>query len=332
MSDHAAEIPVLQQEFDPLGPHVWQAHLSTGRTVHYVAEGNPSWRTLLFFGGAGTSVRAFRLLEFARTLREQLQIRVVSVERNGLGQTPFDRDVGFAEHAADVWALLDTIGVGVVSIVAISGGGPYAAHVAAAQPSRVRSLHLACSVSQRLAGAAPSDVSLETIAADPVAWWRFPDDSSVHRIPGFDDSVIEEATRGRFARGRDMPADGLAQAFELYRSEPLPDLSGVTAGSFLYWGDADRLVPLAHLSNWERALPNVIAARIYPEEGHDVQYRHWDQILADVAFLGERIVVCTNDARTVLATPLRATQALDAAGTLGLCSWSSWPCPKSPHG
>lgn len=64
--------------------------MASGRTVHYIDEGEPGWHTVLFLGGAGTSVRAFGLLEFARSLRQQLRIRVVSVERNGLGQTRFD--------------------------------------------------------------------------------------------------------------------------------------------------------------------------------------------------------------------------------------------------
>lgn len=81
---------VTQRRFDPLGPTVRIATVHSGRTVYYIDEGDSSCQTLVFFGGPGTSVRAFGLLEFARGLREQLNIRVISVERNGLGQTPFD--------------------------------------------------------------------------------------------------------------------------------------------------------------------------------------------------------------------------------------------------
>lgn len=314
-----SDLVVAQDGFDSLGPEVRQVRLATGRTVHYIADGDPDRNTLLFFGGAGTTARAFRLLEFARTLRVQLRVRVVSVERNGLGQTPFDPEVGLEEHVADVWSLLDHWQIDDVSIVAISGGGPYAAHVAAAQPDRIRSMHLACAVADHLERSEAA-LSPERIAADPVSWWRFPDTSPVHRIPGFDDSVIEEATRGVFARGRDTPPDGLNQAFELYREATLPDLSAVGAPAFLYWGTADPVVPVGHLEHWRAALPNVVAMRIYDGEGHDVQYRHWDQILADVASLGERTVVCTRG-RTVMVTADRAAELLAAGATLGLCAW-----------
>ncbi|MCY0905870.1 alpha/beta hydrolase [Arthrobacter sp. H14-L1] len=310
---------VHQQGFDSLGPTVHSTVVASGREVNFIDEGDAGWQPLLFLGGAGTTVRAFGLLEFARSLREQLQVRVLSVERNGLGQTPFNPTVGFAEYSADVWSLLDSLGIDKVSVVAISGGGPYAAQLAAAHPGRVRSLHLACAFSEYLDGpGARYDVA--AVAADPVAWWKFPADSPVHRIPGFDDSVVEEATRGVFARGRDVAPEGLVQAFDLYSTVPLPELGAVHAPAFLYWGRADSTVPLAHLKTWRSALPNVIEERIYDGEGHDVQYRHWDQILADVAHLGGVLVV-NDGGNTILATPGRAQEILDSGGSLGLAAW-----------
>jgi hypothetical protein len=34
------------------------------------------------------------------------------------------------------------------------------------------------------------------------------------------------------------------------------------------------------MARWEAALPHVAKATVYPNEGHTVQYRHWDQTLA----------------------------------------------------
>jgi non-heme chloroperoxidase len=288
--------------------------------VRFIDEGEAGWLPLLWFGGAGTSVRAFRLLEFARAFRERLRIRVLSVERNGLGETPFDEAVGPVEHAADVWALLDARGVSNVSLVAISGGGPYAAHIAATAPERVRSLHLACAYAERLAGAELP--SLESLAADPPGWWRYPDSSPVHLIPGFIASVAEEAALSGFWRAGDAPPAGLAHAFSVYAHTPLPDLAELTAPAFLYWGAGDELVPTAHLERWRAAVPNVHEVRLYDGEGHDVQYRHWDQVLADVAFLGERIVV-SHRGRTCLVDPRRAGELIAAGGALGLASWQA---------
>ncbi|WP_426976152.1 alpha/beta fold hydrolase [Pseudarthrobacter sp. O4] len=322
LTDAVEAIQVRNSGFDPMGPVVRTAVVGSGRTVNYIDDddGGAGAVPLLFLGGAGTTVRAFRLLEFARSFRQELGIRVVSVERNGLGQTAFDPAVGSAEYAEDVWSLLDTLGIGQVSVIAISGGGPYAATIIAARPGRVRSLHLACAFGEMLEGA-DSHLEAGTVAADPVAWWRFPAESSVHSIPGFRDSVIEEATRGLFAKGRDVSPEGLRQAFELYASQPLPDLSSVRAPVFLYWGSADELVPLAQMERWKSALAGrETVERVYPGEGHDVQYRHWDQILADVAFLGGRIVA-SSDGRTQLIVPMEEEGFLAAGGVLGLAAW-----------
>jgi non-heme chloroperoxidase len=314
------ETRLMQRNFDPLGPRLRSMRVASGRTANYIDEGQPDWTPLVFLGGAGTTVRAFGLLEFARTLREELRVRVVSVERNGLGGTAFDPAVGFAEYAHDVWSVLDSLGIREASIIAISGGGPYAAWLAAAQPGRVRSLHLACAFSDTLAGTSPS-FDIGDIASNPVAWWTFPPSSPVHRIPGFADSAIEEALRGSFALGRDTPPDGLRQAFELSRNTPLPELSAVAAPSFLYWGSADTLVPAEHRLRWRSQLPNVALERIFGGEGHDVQYRHWDQILTDVAFLGGREIVSANG-ETLLATPQRAAELRSAGATDGMAAWA----------
>ena len=260
--------------------------LPSGRTVNYIDDGDPGWTTMVFFGGAGTSVRAFRLLEFARSLRQQLQIRVVSVERNGIGQTPFDDAVGVAEYAADVWSLLDQLGVDRPSVMAISGGGPYAAAVIASRPERIRSVHLACAFAERPPGASGTvhgrrDRREPGELVDVPARQHGPPDPGVRRL----------RDRGG-GRARCSPAaatsaaDGLAREFAIAGSTSLPDFSALDAPSFLYWGSEDRLVDEFHLDRWRESLPGPPLVRWYEGEGHDVQYRHWDQILCDVAHLG----------------------------------------------
>lgn len=320
-----SRLAVQSDGFDPLGPVVRTARVASGRTVHFIDDGAPSGVPLLFLGGAGTSVRAFRLLEFARTFRGELGIRVISVERNGLGQSTFDPAVGPAEHAADVWSLLDDLGVQSTSIVAISGGGPYAATLAAAHPKRVRSLHVACALAEQDGGAPTFD--LDAVCAEPVSWWQFPPSSAVHAIPGFTDSAVEEATRSAFAKGRDVPQEGLRHAFQIYASFAMPSLAELDAPMFLYWGSEDRLVPPAQMNHWCAALGSrgdgqAVVRRLYSGEGHDVQYRHWDQILVDVAFLGERIVA-SREGRTWLLDAQDAAACEREGWSLGLAAWAA---------
>ncbi len=305
-------------DFDSVGPHVHKMRTTAGRTVH-VADTADGGTPVLFLGGAGTSARAFGLLEFVRSLRESLGIRLISVERNGLGQTPFDPSVGFSEYAADCWSVLEQLGVDRVSVVAISGGGPYAARVIARHPERVRSLHIACAISDAHGGAVPR-FNEDQIMRDPASWWAFPEHSPTHHIPGFPDRVLEEALRGRFALGRDAPADGLLQSLELLSEERFPSLAAYPGPAFTYWGLDDPLVTLEHRTRWLAALPQPATRRDYPGEGHDVQYRHWDQILADVATLGG-VTVLSTDETTRLVPDAQVAAARAAGATLGVRAW-----------
>jgi non-heme chloroperoxidase len=223
---------------------------SRGRVVRYIDEGSADWRAMVFFGGLGTDVNAFYETEFARDLREQLRLRAVSIERNGFGLTPLDESLGPADAVDDVLSVLESLRIRRFAVVAISGGAPFAAALAARVPHRVLSLHLAAA------------------AAGPL--------------------VAECGTASvLYASPRQLALDrALAHEWRLLVSEPLPALSGLYAPAYLYWGTADEVVPVEHVREWRRILPRVAALRGYPGEGHDVQYRHWEQILRDVAGVG----------------------------------------------
>ena len=212
-----------------------------GRVVRYIDEGAEDWRAVVFFGGLGTDVNAFYMTEFAREVRERLRLRFVSVERNGFGMTPFDPGLGYEDAVDDVLGVLASLAIRRFAVVAISGGAPFAAALAARVPHRVLSLHLAA--------AAAGPLLAECGAA----------------------SVLY----GSPALLATDPA--LAHEWRLVCDQPLPDLAGLYAPAYLYWGTDDDVVPAAaHVAEWRRRLPRIAALRAYPGEGHDVQYRHWE--------------------------------------------------------
>ena len=310
----------LQDRFDPLPEDAGDVHalgLPDGRRARFIDEGEPSWRAVVFFGGACTSVGAFSLTEFLRTSRELLRLRVVSVERNGFGATPFDPSLGYAAAVDDVIAVLGALRIERFAVVAFSGGAPIGAALAARVPERVISLHLAAAAVARLAGrtgsAAAHFADPAAIAADPSAMWRFPAASPVHRIPGFAAAGAREGVRA--LDSGHAPA-AIAHEWRLLRSEPPADLRGCAAPAYLYWGTGDDLVPPVHAQRWQHALVNVAALRRYEGEGHDVQYRHWDQILLDAAGHGARTLVCADGRASLVAD-------VEPGATLGLCAWSS---------
>ncbi|MET8685860.1 alpha/beta hydrolase [Streptomyces sp. NPDC004732] len=321
--------PKVQDDFDSLGPEVRAAKLSDGRTAHYSDTGEKDGKPVLFIGGTGTSARASHMTDFFRTTREDLGLRLISVERNGFGDTAFDKNLGKGDFAKDALQVLDKLGVDDVSVVAISGGGPYAAELAAQAPERISQLHLAAALPPYgtkpeycgLSDDALADAVRDQIK-DPRKWWAFPDDSPVKSIPGFADTAYEEGARTYNQRGQQ--ADPAPQVHEqkLYCGRPGPDLSKLDAPVYLYGGKKDTTVPPATLKAWQQELPDTAKVRTYADSGHDVQYRHWDQILVDLAGHGDRTVVCKGDKTRVLVA--READRLVAKGkaTLGSCAWA----------
>ena len=326
-----AHLPSLQTRFDPLGPEVTALPGANGRVLHYADTGEAGWRPVVYIGGTGTSARAMLMTGYLETLRRQLHLRLISVERNGFGDTAYDPAWSLADFAGDVRAVVDHLGVTQFAVVAISGGGPYAAHLAAAMPDRLISLHFAAALADRPVGDDTNcDLTTQQMAkalapavSNPQVWWGYPASSATHAIPGFADRAYDEGARAFFIRGQMGNAAPEAAEMQRYCHAHLADLAPVlakvTAPVFTYYGLADHTVTPGNAQFWQKQLGGPVTARAYPGEGHEVQYRHWDQILIDLSGLAgngpaARALVCRHG-RAQLVPPDRAE------GVNGLCLW-----------
>ena len=324
----------LQERFDHIGAQVHSLTTRPGRTSYYIDEGAPGWTPVVFIGGAGTSLEAFQLTEFARTSREELGVRVISVERNGFGESALDTSLGYADYNAEILAVLQHLGIDRFAIMAISGGGAYAAQLAAAAGDRVTSLHVAAAVASTLPGRTVPAACSRTVEQQnainvafthfPKVWWAVAPDSPVHAVPGWQAEAYLDAARSFFVGGQLGAPDALTHEQRLPCGPgAVVDPDDITAPAYLYWGAVDTSVPPSVMQVWQAALgSNIARATVYPGEGHTVQYRHWDQTLADIAGFGDHTVICARG-RTRLVPERRAQRLLDHGASLGLCAWSS---------
>ncbi|QXQ07672.1 alpha/beta hydrolase [Sphingosinicellaceae bacterium] len=320
-------VPAFQTGFDDLGPAVQTLAGPKARAVHFIDTGEAGWRPVLFLGGTGTSARAFLMTEYLQTLRRQLHLRFISVERNGFGDTVYGPAWTFADYVDEVSAVVDHLKVPRFAMVAISGGGPYAAHIAARMPDRLLSVHMMAALAETRNKAMDCSVPIEALAAgiaktvgNPQSWWHMADTSPTKRIPGFADRSYDEGARAFFIRGQG--GDALPEAAEMkrYCGQSLPDVSHVKAPLFTYYGEADALVVPANGAWWRAHFGGAKTERAYPGEGHDTQYRHWDQALLDMAGFGGKTLVCAGG--TAAMVDPGTVVALQARGaTLGLCAW-----------
>jgi pimeloyl-ACP methyl ester carboxylesterase len=319
----------LQTEFDNIGSEV-QSLTQGGRTTYYIDEGQPGQRAVVFIGGQGTSLEAFELTEFARTSREKLGLRVISVERNGFGESALDLNLGYADYTAEVLAVLDHLGIDRFVTVAISGGGAYAAHLAATVPDRVISLHAAAATDSTLPNRTPRNCTPTFQQRNqanlfwyenPKAWWGVPGSPAL-AVPGWQATAYLDAVRSFYLGGGPVDPSPLSHEGELpCLPNAIVDSAQITSPTYLYWGGADTTVPVSVMGRWQ-ALPNVVKATVYPGEGHSVQYRHWDQILVDMAGYGDQTVVCKNGKTTTVPNG-QADKVIAGGATLGLCAWAT---------
>ncbi len=137
----------IQKTFDPYGPLPETKHikLSSGKTLYYT-DTKDGDKVILSFPGSSGDALGFSLYEHLRTFRKQLSLRIISVERNGLGSTPYDSTWTPEEYARNCVELLDKLGISEVRLFSQSAGGLYLPHVANLLGNRVTSIHLASSI------------------------------------------------------------------------------------------------------------------------------------------------------------------------------------------
>ncbi|MBS0254393.1 MAG: alpha/beta hydrolase [Proteobacteria bacterium] len=311
--------------FDSIGTPVAALTLPAGRKVFYTDTGEAGWKPMLFIGGAGTSARAPELVAFLDTMRRRLKLRIITVERNGFGDTAFDPAWGFGDYVGDVRAVLGQLKVNRFALVAISGGGAYAGHIAAAMPERLTSWHMLAAISG-LGGSSPlcgmDDAAL--IAAlkpqvgAPRVWWDMPAEGVAAKVRGFADRTADEGAHAFFIAGQQGDPRGMAAEYKRFCQAPAP-ATAVRAPAFFYYGEADHTVPPAQGEVWAKMAKGPVTFRRYPGEGHDTQYRHWDQVMLDVSGVKGTLVCQRGKARIMpgLVTP----EHLPRGASLGVCAW-----------
>ena len=113
----------FREAISGLGPKSRQVRLADGRTLGFDEFGDPEGSPVLFFHGFCSS-RVVRHPD--DEIATQLGARVIAVDRPGIGISTRHPNRRVTDWPRDVVELLDRLGIERCSIVAWSGGGPYA--------------------------------------------------------------------------------------------------------------------------------------------------------------------------------------------------------------
>jgi pimeloyl-ACP methyl ester carboxylesterase len=105
------------------------------RQIGFAEFGAPQGRAIFWLHGTPGARR--QIPTEARAFAEAEDIRLIGVDRPGIGaSTPYQYGNVFA-FADDLRSVADTLGVDRMAVVGLSGGGPYALGCAAAMPERI---------------------------------------------------------------------------------------------------------------------------------------------------------------------------------------------------
>lgn len=118
--------------------------LPDGRRLGYAEYGDPGGPLVLWFHGTPGARRQIPLV--GRRAADELGLRLVCVERPGVGDSSDHAYAQIRDWADDVAVVADHLGHDRFTIVGLSGGGPYALACAHQLPDRVAALALLGSV------------------------------------------------------------------------------------------------------------------------------------------------------------------------------------------
>ena len=276
--------------------------LADGRTLGFDDIGDARGPVVFYLHGFGSS-RVVRHPD--DHVASELGIRLIAVDRPGIGLSTGAPGRRLLDWPADVEQLADRLGIDTFGMLGWSGGGPYALACGWSLPDRVDRIGLISAAAPLTPGA---DYMLRrhrvaSRAADNAPWmirlamWQWsrgqradPErhlDRAIEGMIEADRLVLEDP------RLRQMM---IANADELYRQggRGLYDealimarpwgfpIAGVQTPVRLWHGELDTTVPVAMGRFLASTLPNADAT-FYPAEAHHLVYDRWREILAHFA-------------------------------------------------
>jgi pimeloyl-ACP methyl ester carboxylesterase len=262
--------------------------LSSGRKMGISRYGSPQGHPVIYFHGfPGSRVEAMWGEELAR----EMKILLIAPDRPGYGLSSANRDSDLFSFASDVEEMVQLLGLEQLSLVGVSGGGPYALGSAWVLGRRVRSVGLVGSIAPpggeegrildplnriglwifrqvpllgrfliRLFAAFGRRVPKLVILA--IALRSAPKDRALLlRSPL--SSVLSASFREALVQG----GKGMERDVALYSSQWGTFLSQLQSKVFIWHGKEDRLVPWQMALSLRRRLPNS-ELFLLPGEGH----------------------------------------------------------------
>jgi pimeloyl-ACP methyl ester carboxylesterase len=273
-----------------------QIKVADGRKLSYVEYGDLKGKPLFYFHGWPSSrLTGLETDEAAK----KLGVRVISVDRPGFGLSDYQENRTLLDWADDVVELADYLKIKRLSVMGVSGGGPYAAVCAYKIPQRLLSAGI-------VVGLAPTWIkgNLDGMSlAYKLSWQSYPKSRFFQKVAslwayifykylGFlscnysfmakeDQKLMtKEFTPGMNQRILDAFNQGIkgpAWDLYLYTKDWGFDLRDIKTKVYLWYGASDRNAPLAMGKYYASQIPGSKLTVL--EGGHLSRKKHMEEII-----------------------------------------------------
>ncbi|CAA9371967.1 MAG: Putative hydrolase [uncultured Nocardioidaceae bacterium] len=258
------------------------------RMLGFASFGTPTGRPIFWLHGTPGARRQIPVE--ARLLAEKHDLRIIGIDRPGIGSSTAHVYENVLDFAADLEIVADTLGIETFHVIGLSGGGPYTLAAAAAMPDRVLGVEVIGGVAPTVGPDAASGglVALAAPFAPLIALGRVPLGlaltGTIRVVRPFAGSVLDlyrvvqpagdKRLLGR-PEFRAMFVDDLLNGSRKQVTAPMSDLLLFTRDwgfrladvrtPVRWWhGDGDHIVPLRHGQHCVERLPD---AKLFTMEG-----------------------------------------------------------------
>lgn len=275
-----------------------------GRIVAWTDSGVADGRPLLRIPGTPGSRHAVRV---DQTQWFDRGLRMITTERPGFGASTRQIGRGFLDHADDLAAVLDRLGIDRVPALAGSGGAPYLLALAARHPERVAAATIVVGAAPIVDEEAVAMIGLNAegyrlarerdragmtallepirgdLLADPLASFR----ETMATAPPSDQAIMNDPTWQRFlVRGvvealRSGVEGWIDEAMLMFSGWDELDVAQVRASLTWWHGDHDRNSPLAAVRRLVERVPHARLV-VWPDAGHLTAYLREGEILDEL--------------------------------------------------
>lgn len=276
--------------------------LKDGRQLGYAEYGDPAGHPVFYFHGTpGSRLQAADFHDAALAKH----CRFFGIDRSGMGLSSINKQHTLLSWADDIRELADHLNINQFSIIAHSGGAPFAMACAYAIPERITSVAIVSGLAPTTMPGANEGLNRGMriinvlIKNIPGMSWLL---MQVHRsqlsnperfkralpqLPEPDRILLENpeqwnslitASTEAFRQG----VAGPAREFQLVLREWGFDLSKITCPVTIWYGQLDCQVPVSHAEIYKRLLPNS-ELKISDEDGHlSMLHNHVEEIFESV--------------------------------------------------